>query len=93
MELIITKTKENMLLSRRELVCTTSFAQAPPSQADTSKAIAQALGVSEGVVAVKKIAVNFGSRTATITAMVYTDESLKAKIEPKKKEKKKAPGQ
>jgi ribosomal protein S24E len=92
MELKITKEHDNLMLKRKEVEASVSFAKATPSNVEIAKALATKLSASEDVVVVKQILGGFGSSSAAIKAYVYASKEQKDKLEPKIKAKKAADG-
>jgi len=85
----ITSDKKNVLLKRREIVCEIECAS-NPGFVQAVKEIAKETGVSEDVIAIKKIASSYGTSLFVISASLYDNADEKNKIEPKPKQKKEA---
>lgn len=81
--------KKNVLLKRREVVCEMECAS-NPGFAQSTKEIAKETGVSEEVVAIKKIDSSYGTSKFVVSAFLYDSVDEKNKIEPKPKQKKEA---
>ncbi len=92
MELKITKEHDNVMLKRKEVEASVSFAKATPSNVEVAKALATKLSASEDVVVVKQILGGFGASSADIKAYVYASKEQKDKLEPKFNVKKAAEG-
>ena len=88
MAIEITEKNNNQLLAREEVTANLSFEAATPKTEDVAKSVADATKSTPEQVVIKKIATNFGSRSAVVTAYVYSSKAKKEEIEPKKKEKK-----
>lgn len=89
MELTIAQEKDVPLLKRKSITARAVFGKgATPSSANVRKAVAEELKVEEKRVAIKKIAQQYGSNTAMITANIYeSEDALKAVEEIKKRKK------
>jgi len=92
MQIEIKTKKENPLLKRQELEGIIAFEGATPSLQNLKDELAKKLGVQTEVVAVRHIFGDFGGVKADFDAVVYPTKEQFDKIEPKKKEKKLAPG-
>lgn len=92
MELNITQKKENKVLQRNEITGEISFTGPTPSNAQLQEELAKKLGTQKETIAIKHIYGKFGQGTATVHALAYNSKEQHDKIEPKKKEKKAAPG-
>jgi ribosomal protein S24E len=88
MELKVTSTKEEPLLSRKLIKANLEFEKSTPSYAEVTALLAGNLKADEKLIAIRHIYNSFGAKKADVTAYVYSDESRKQFIEPKKKEKK-----
>ncbi|MBI2658187.1 hypothetical protein HYX08_05840 [Candidatus Woesearchaeota archaeon] len=88
MELNVTSTKEEPLLSRRLIKANLEFEKSTPSYAEVTALLAGNLKADEKLIAIRHIYNSFGAKKADVTAYVYSDESRKQFIEPKRKEKK-----
>ena len=88
MELKVTSTKEEPLLSRKMIQASLEFDKATPSYTEVTSLIANQLKTDEKLVAIRHIYNSFGLKKANVIAYVYSDESKRHFIEPKKKEKK-----
>ena len=88
MAIEITNTNKNPLLGREELTGKLTFEAATPKKEDVAKAVADATKSTVEKIVVKKIATNFGSRSAIVTAYNYESKEKKEEFEPKKKVKK-----
>ena len=89
----ITETKKEDLLFRTVVKAEVLFEGAKtPSNDEIKKAIASHLKSEESLVVMKKIDPQFGRSQADILAYVYNTKEDIIKIEPKKQEKKAAPG-
>ena len=88
MELKIAKSVDGPLLKRKHVTATVTFVgEKTPSNKDALAALAKATGASEDVIAIRRIATQFGSSSATVDAYVYESKEILAKTEsrPKKK--------
>jgi len=88
MELKVTNTKEEPLLSRKIIHATLEFDKATPPYPEVTALIANQLKTDEKLVAIRHIYTSFGLKKADVIAYIYSDEDKKKFIEPKKKEKK-----
>lgn len=89
----ITETKKEDLLFRTVVKAEVLFENAKtPSNAEIKKAIASHMKSDESLVVMKKIAPQFGRSQAEVLAYVYNTKEDIVKVEPKKQEKKAAPG-
>lgn len=82
---------KNDLLKRREVKFLVE-SQGNPGLVNAGRIIAEEFKADESAVAVKAVKSKFGSNTFLIDAFIYETSGDKDKIEPKKKEKKKAEG-
>ncbi|MBI4143578.1 hypothetical protein HY487_01695 [Candidatus Woesearchaeota archaeon] len=89
MELKITETKEEPLLSRKLVKASLEFEKATPSYAEVNSLLASNLKSDEKLVAIRHIYNSFGAKKADVFAYVYNDEAKKQLIEPRLKEGKK----
>jgi len=64
-----------------------------PSNTQLAEVLAKELTKEVSLVVVRKIHNHFGSKNVDFLAVVYATEEAKKKAEPKKKEKKAAPGE
>lgn len=83
MEVKIKNTKENKILGRKELKLHVAYAEAPPKRTEVRDAVAKEVGAEPGVVIIKKLENDFGSRTMDCDARVYSDEKSMNKFELK----------
>jgi ribosomal protein S24E len=83
---------KNDLLKRREIKLIIE-AQANPGFSNALKMIAEQFKSKEEEIVVKTVKSKFGRNTFLIDAFIYDSAQDKARIEPKKKVKKGAPGQ
>lgn len=83
MDLQITNQTENALLSRNEVTAKMQFEAATPARKEVQVALAKALKAKEEMTIVKKIATEYGSPFATVTAYVYSDENAMQRLERK----------
>jgi len=88
----IIKNFRNDLLKRTEIKAVITAGK-NPGIADSTKKIADHFKSAEENVVVKDLKSKFGRDTFLIDAYVYDSVADKARIEPKKKEKKKVEGQ
>jgi len=88
MELKITEKKEDVLLSRKEIIAQITFKGATPSKEEIKKQLVSALKADEKLIVTKNVFTSFGSETAKVIAYQYVNEKDMKKIEPKEKEKK-----
>ncbi len=90
MEMTITNTKENKLLSRKEITAHIKFSGKTPSYPEVTEALVAKAGASKEHIALQHVYTKFGAQEATVHARVYkTADDLK-NFEPKVKEKKTA---
>jgi len=83
MEIKISNKTEQPLLSRTVLTGIISFDAATPSRFDVRKKLSEALKSDESLIAITKIATDFGSRSADVTVHVYKSKEDLSKFEPK----------
>lgn len=83
---------KNSLLKRTEIEYLVEASQNPGFQKAT-ELVSEKLKVQPENIAIKAVRGNFGKNQFIIEAFVYESVADKEKIEPKKKEKKKAEGQ
>lgn len=89
MDIKLINEKEEPILSRKVSTFAIEFSNKTPAKDEVKKTIVAQLKVNEDVVALKKIAQEFGQRKATATVYVYKDaKSLKQFEEINKKKKK-----
>ncbi|MBW2989011.1 hypothetical protein KY358_01700 [Candidatus Woesearchaeota archaeon] len=86
--------KDNPALSRAEITLEADFFGEPtPKKEAIRKKVSSMEKKDEKLVVIKGIKGNFGSRTAKVTAYIYSSEESLKKIEPKKKKEDKAKGE
>ena len=88
----VLKNFRNDLLKRTEIKAVVEAGK-NPGLASATKMIAEQFKTAEENVALKDLKSKFGRDTFLIDAYVYDSAADKARIEPKKKEKKKVEGQ
>lgn len=93
MKVNIQEKKENLFLKRMEVKGMIEADKVTPSNTQLAEALAKELGKEASLVIVRKIHNHFGSKNADFLAVAYATEEAKNKAEPKKKEKKAAPGE
>ena len=93
MDIAIKQQKENTLLQRQEVKGEITFTGATPSNKQLQEELSKKLGCPAECVAVRHIFGNFGGGKAAFEAVAYKTKEQFDKIEPKKKEKKAAPGE
>ena len=86
-----TKDFKNNLLKRRELSLVID-SDKNPGMASVAKTISEKFKSAEDVIVVKNLDSRFGRKSFFVEAFIYDSVADKARIEPKKKEKKKAEG-
>lgn len=89
MEVKIDDSKENLLLSRKELKATVAYQGPVPKKEDIKKAIAANLKCDEKLLVIKLVSPAFKGTAADISAYQYISAEDMAKIEPKPRQKKK----
>ncbi len=92
MEVAIKNKKENPLLLREELTGEITFTGATPSNQQLKEELVKKLGAQQEVIVIRHIYTKFGGGKASFEAVAYKSKEQLDKIEPKKKEKKAAPG-
>jgi len=88
LELKITDTKDEPLLSRKLVKANVEFEKSTPSYAEVISSLSSSLKADEKLIAIKHIYNLFGAKKAEVIAYLYSDETKKQFIEPKLKEKK-----
>lgn len=88
LELKITDTKDEPLLSRKLVKASIEFEKSTPSYPEVISSLSSHLKTDEKLIAVRHIYNSFGAKKAEVIAYVYSDENKRQFIEPKLKEKK-----
>ncbi len=92
MDITIKNQKENTLLQRQEITGEVTFTGPTPSNKQLQEELTKKLGCPADCIAIRHIFGAFGGGKATFEAVAYKTKEQFDKIEPKKKEKKAAPG-
>jgi small subunit ribosomal protein S24e len=101
MNVDILSSKDNPLLSRKEIEATVTFDAATPKRTDLKQAIGGKIAANPDLMVVRRVSASFGTRSVKVLAYVYSSKESLMGIEPKhikireglmqKEEKKKAP--
>jgi|AntAceMinimDraft_17_1070374.scaffolds.fasta_scaffold213380_3 small subunit ribosomal protein S24e len=83
MNLKVIEKKENILLSRKEVIASINFDGATPKRKDVQKELAKELKAKENMTLIKQIDTEYGSSFAKVTANIYSDEAVMLKLERK----------
>ena len=83
MKIKIKYNTEEKLLSRHKILAEIDFDKAVPARKDIIQQLAVVLGIEPDLVVVKKIDASFGSRNASVHAVVYKNKADRDKIEAK----------
>ena len=81
--------REEKLLQRKKVLFKVDFEKTTPKKEDLKKQISEKLKVDPELVVVEKIHQGFGTRTAEVHALIYSDKNLMKKIEVRNKKVKK----
>lgn len=88
-EIKITEEKDNALFKRKEIKAIV-HSDKSPSREEISKLLADKFSTKNANVKIKRITGNFGSKTFSVEANVYSSIDIKELIETKKKKDSKA---
>ncbi|AOL15965.1 30S ribosomal protein S24e [Sulfolobus sp. A20] len=81
---IIERQFQNTLIGRREIsIKVYHMGSGTPSRKDMIKSVAQALGVQENLIVVRKIFTSYGAGISNVKLHVYNSREVLEKIEPK----------
>jgi small subunit ribosomal protein S24e len=83
MNVEILSSKENQLLSRKEVEATVSFDAATPKRAELKQAIGGKIAANPDFMVVRKVTSGFGSKSVKVIAYVYSSKESLMSIEPK----------
>ena len=81
MDLKIIETKEQPLLSRKEILAEASFEGATPSRKEIAKELSKKVGNKEELLVIKNVYSAYGFKKAEIAAYVYQDKGTMEKYE------------
>ena len=82
MEVEVVESRDNPLLSRREIIVKVS-AEATPSRKDVKELVAAKTGANPSLIVVKKIGGRSGSHDFFAEVYIYQDENTMKTLEPK----------
>lgn len=101
MNVEILSSKDNQLLSRKEVEASVTFDASTPKRAELKQAIGGKIAANPDLMVVRKVSASFGAKSVKVLAYVYPSKESLMSIEPKhikvreglmqKEEKKKAP--